>query len=225
MNGCVVLGAGTGLGKTYLACGLARAAQARGVTRALKPVETGVPHAGVSRETSRPAADAVALSEAAGHAYIAPFRSLELPVSPHLAASEEHPIDLSATVAWARREAEGAAHVIVETPGGAFTPLNLKEYNIDLAAQLSEALGLPWLLVLEDRLGALHDALAVLWGAQARQAPPPVALVVSEVSPHSLGVGNTHELTRLQAAPVFELKHGAAPPQRLIDLLLGAAIA
>ncbi|MBX3183775.1 MAG: dethiobiotin synthase [Polyangiaceae bacterium] len=221
MKGCVVLGAGTGLGKTYLACALARAARERGTTRALKPVETGVPHAAVSRETSRSAADAQALADAAGHPYIAPHRSLELPASPHLATPESHPIDLDAALEWTREAAAGADYVVVETAGGAFTPVNLQQYNIDLAARLSNALNLPWLLVVEDRLGTLHDALAVLWGATARQAPAPVALVVSHVTDHPPGLGNAHELTRLQPAPVFDLKHGTSPDVALIELLFG----
>ncbi len=221
MKGCVVLGAGTGLGKTYLACALARAARQRGSTRALKPVETGVPHAAVSRETSRSAADAEALAEAAGHPYVAPHRSLELPASPHLATPESHPIDLDAALKWTQEAAGDADYVIIETAGGAFTPLNLQQYNVDLAARLSSALNLPWLLVVEDRLGTLHDALAVLWGATARQAPPPAALIVSHVTNHPTGLGNAHELSRLQSAPVFNLQHGASPDAALIELLLG----
>jgi dethiobiotin synthetase len=89
----------------------------------------------------------------------------EHPVSPHLAARRAgRTIDLGEVVAHVdavRREAEA---VLVELPGGCFSPLNDHETNADLLVALHPT---AILLVAPDRLGVLNDVLASFLAARS----------------------------------------------------------
>ncbi|HYP88088.1 MAG TPA: dethiobiotin synthase [Polyangiaceae bacterium] len=189
----VILGTGTDVGKTYVTCCLAQSLRAYGSVQALKPVESGVDAA-----TS---GDAGAIAAAAGHApSLSPWR-LRRGVSPHLAAREQGlTLDLAEIVAWiADEERRSPAHLtLIETAGGAFSPLAPGVCNVDLAAALSPAL---WLLVAPDALGVLHDVTATL-----RALPrAPDAVVLSGARPSDASTGsNAAELSRLGIVEVLE---------------------
>jgi dethiobiotin synthetase len=158
----VVTGTGTGIGKTHFACALARAWGAEGGRRivALKPAESGV-RPGVG-------GDIEALAEASTfhvkHPTPLPYR-LDAPLSPHLAARLQGVrIDVNGLVqaiAALRADVDG---LVVELPGGLFSPLGETTLNIDFAKRLQPN---ATLLVAPDRLGVLHDV-----GAATRAARP-----------------------------------------------------
>src|SRR5438067_13438467 len=80
----VVCGAGTGVGKTHVACALAAEWRRREVPAvALKPIESGFDE--MRKETS----DAAYLALAAGSPFRRPCYALREPVSPHRAARAE----------------------------------------------------------------------------------------------------------------------------------------
>ena len=147
----VVVGTGTGVGKTYVSCALARwlAGEGRGC-RALKPVESGL--------VGGVAEDAAALAHAAGHEFVAPVYAFERPVSPHLEARRMGVVvTRSEVVGWVRRY--GGDVTLVETAGGLLSPLTDDGVtNLDV---------LRWLeadrvvVVASDRLGVLHDVSVV----------------------------------------------------------------
>lgn len=168
MQQLIVLGVGTGIGKTWVASALARSA-APGTCLALKPIETGC-------APGEPAADAAALAVAAEHSVHPPRYCLAEPVTPWLAAEHEGAsIVLSEILYWlhertAPRDATlRAITCIVETAGGVFSPLNQEATNLDLAAVLEPAL---WLLVAPNRLGVLHDVRATVEAMRALSRPP-----------------------------------------------------
>ena len=81
----IVLGCGTGIGKTRVGVALLRELRARGATTlGLKPVETGLE----SEPDAATLSDAAALSRAAtfGERARGPLYGFRMPVSPHLAA-------------------------------------------------------------------------------------------------------------------------------------------
>ncbi len=223
----VVLGCGTGVGKSRVSAALLRDLSARGVPcLGLKPIESGIapahaPDAAGSEERAAPVtmeppegsdarllSDAGSLRPAAKH----PLYALARPVSPHLAAREEGiELDLGAIAAWvAQAEATAAAMAtdissdsaiwtLVETAGGVFSPLALGLSNFDLARALEPAI---WVLVAADSLGVLHDTTATLEALRARGRIPDHVLLSQAREPDASTGSNAAELRALGIATV-----------------------
>jgi dethiobiotin synthetase len=209
----VVTGTGTGVGKTHLACALATLARSattpRGgaVVAAWKPIESGV---------GSGATDHGALLEASSFHVkqdLALAYGLVAPVSPYLAASlEGAAIDLAAIVRRTNHLRVGADLVLVELPGGLFTPLTEEALNADLVRALAPT---ATVLVAPDRLGVLHDVLAAASAAGAAEVQiAAVALTSLARGPADASAGtNASELRRrlglhiaeIPYAPVFDL--------------------
>ena len=160
MSGLLVTGTDTGIGKTFVACALARALRARGRTVAvMKPVETGV--------VSEPE-DALRLRAAAADPAplddICPYR-LRAPLAPAVAARAEGvTIDLARLETLIRRRQAAADVLLVEGAGGLLVPIRDGITYADLAARL----GLPLLVVAANRLGTInHCALTARVAAAA----------------------------------------------------------
>lgn len=185
----VLVGTGTGVGKTHVGVALVSAAAVAGrKVVGLKPVESGVVE-GVKTDASR-------LAEAGVfHVKQSPYALLE-PISPHLAAEREGVrIRLGVIARWV---AEHRADLqVVETAGGLFSPVNLKRTNLDMAARLEPDVVV---LVGVDRLGVLHDVRACMGPLEARLG---VKVVVALGSPEEADAStgtNATELKRLGTA-------------------------
>lgn len=157
-DGLFVTGTDTGVGKTYVACALARIWHSRGIVVApRKPVESGC----AERDGQLFPADAALLAAAAGLPAsrlneVNRYR-LAAPLAPDLAARiARQPLYLADLIAASARP-EGAWR-ITEGAGGFYSPLCEDGLNADLA----QALGDPILLVAEDRLGTLSSCLLAL---------------------------------------------------------------
>ncbi|HZP43857.1 MAG TPA: dethiobiotin synthase [Candidatus Binatia bacterium] len=160
MSAVFVTGTDTGVGKTWVACALARALRARGRRVAVvKPVETGV--------GARPE-DACRLRAAAGDPAplddVCPYR-LRAPLAPTVAAAAEGvAIDVDRILALLRRRAAEADVLLVEGAGGLLVPVGGRSTWADVAA----AAGLPLLVVAANRLGTVnHTALTARAAAGA----------------------------------------------------------
>jgi dethiobiotin synthetase len=195
----VVTGTGTGIGKTFVAAGLVRAwaahrADGPGVL-GYKPVESGV--------VDPRATDAQILTGASTFhvKHPLPHVRLRAPKSPHLAAREEGVIIRLDPIVSAVRDARtAAAGVVVELPGGLFSPVLDDALSIDLATLLEPT---ALVLVVPDRLGALHDAIAACEAARARgRGPTHVVVNAPEELDASTGT-NAAELARLLSIPVL----------------------
>jgi dethiobiotin synthetase len=157
----LVTGTGTEIGKTHLSVALlhrwGRDVQVVGA----KPVETGVPAGNAGEDLQRLT---VASSFHVKHQLAQRYAFLR-PVSPHLAARDEGvSIDLRRIVADVNALRRLAAGVLVELPGGLFSPLTGKRTNADLARALDAT---ATLLVAPDRLGVLHDVIAATTAAES----------------------------------------------------------
>ena len=190
MRRWVLLGTGTDVGKTYVATRLAQVLRARHTPcLALKPIESGV---------SLLAGDAGTL-RAAATAGAAPHYAFSDPISPHLAARRAgQTIHIEAVLAFvaeheARFEQSLASPTdprsalpvcLIETAGGAFSPLNEQCTNWDLAHALRPEV---LILVAPDSLGVLHDVQATL---RALRPAVPDVLVISEARPIDASTGS-----------------------------------
>jgi len=156
-----VTGTDTGVGKTFVACALARGLRAAGIdVGVLKPVETGVPAAGPQ--------DALALRVAAGVAdpieTICPQR-FALPASPEVAARAAGTrVDLPAIRGAFDVLAARHACLLVEGAGGLLVPLYERTDTADLARDL----GLPLLVVARAALGTINHTRLTLEAIDAR---------------------------------------------------------
>lgn len=190
MSLVVVTGTGTEIGKTWIAT-MAVEAWARASGKRIagwKPVESGGTEDGCSLEQ---------VSTFHVKRFPPPYL-LKRPVSPHLAAEAEgREIEVEVIVEQAealRAEADG---VLVELPGGLFSPLSRKATNHELLERLAPTRSL---LVAPDRLGVLHDVTAVLRATRARID----AIILSApASPDASTGTNAQELAHFTSTPIL----------------------
>lgn len=158
MKGVFVTGTDTGVGKSMVTGFLAKYLQEKGykvVTQ--KWVQTG----------SRFSADInlhlkiMGVSKGANKDYldcVCPY-IFKLPASPHLAAKAEHKeIKIARIKKSFKLLSSKFDFVIVEGIGGALVPLNEKHLVIDIAREL----GLPVLVVAQNKLGAINHVLMTI---------------------------------------------------------------
>ena len=160
----VVTGTDTGVGKTVVACGLAkRLADSGRRVLAVKPVESGC-----GAEVG-PEEDGALLARATGQERPrSALVRLRAPLAPPVAADREG-VALGPK-AWVREILEfsrGVEFVLVEAAGGLLSPLAWGFDARDLAARL----GAPALVVSADRLGTLNHTLLTLEALAARSVP------------------------------------------------------
>jgi len=141
-----VVGTDTGVGKTFVAAGIARAWAARGPVTYRKPFQSGV----VS--VADPGADAAVV---AGPAITVESHTvLVAPLSPLAAArAEGRALDLAETLAWTRRPWEG--RLVAEGVGGLMVPLWERHHFLSWATDLQW----PCVLVARGGLGTLNHSL------------------------------------------------------------------
>jgi len=205
----VVLGCGTGVGKTRLSAALLRALVARGLPAlGLKPIESGIAQAG-DEEGPPSGSDAgtLALAGSLRTRLPHPLYALRDPVSPHLAArAAALHIDVKQAAKWVE-EAEqevtplvasgSALWTVIETAGGVFSPLAPGATNFELAQALQPAI---WVLVAADALGVLHEVSAT-WKAMRASGREPDHLVLSSAREPDASTGsNAAELAMLGIA-------------------------
>lgn len=178
MRGLFFTGTDTDVGKTVVACGVARLLRRQGVTvRVVKPVATGCP----LRDGVRVSDDTLSLAEAAGDGppeAITPW-SLGEPAAPPVAARLEGVrLRLEDLAEAVRRRASPEGLLLVEGVGGLLCPLTEREMVADLAALL----GLPLVVVTRRSLGTLNHTLLTVEVAR-RRGLPLAGVVVSSTRP------------------------------------------
>ncbi len=154
MRGIFVTGTDTDAGKTLVTAGLSVLLDAL----AVKPVQTGC----LARAGSLLVPDVDSVRRMGGRALA--LHCYEPPCSPHLAADLAHERLVCADLADEVRTAAGDGRALVEGAGGIMVPLNDEETMLDLM----QALGLPVLLVVANRLGCLNHAMLSLLSLQSR---------------------------------------------------------
>ena len=208
----VVVGTGTGVGKTHLCVALLQALSLQGREAVgLKPIESGL---GLGESD----AERLAGVSMFHVKHSAPY-GLPDPVSPHLAARRAGVAISTAVIAdWVA--ACATPWTIVETAGGLLSPLAPGVTNLDLARALAPDL---LLLVGVDRLGVLHDVSACLLALRtgAGGLPEPhLILQAPEVADQSTGT-NADELVTLGIVPrVTTVPRGAPSEFVVIEAML-----
>jgi dethiobiotin synthetase len=205
-SGLFITGTDTGVGKTYVACLIARALCDQGLRVGVyKPAASGCRF-----EQGRLVSDdAVSLWQAAGRQgeleLVCPQR-FAAPLAPHLAAAaEEREVDpallRSGLDYWRAR----SDFVLVEGVGGLLTPTSNDDYVADLAREF----GLPLIVVSRNVLGTINQTLQTLHVAATHRGGMPVAgVVLNDLDPVLAAddlstASNAEELRRRCGVPVL----------------------
>jgi dethiobiotin synthetase len=213
----LVTGTGIGVGKTWVACALARALIEAGKSVvAIKPVETGCSGSPSKRE------DGVRLARATGqsqptHAII----RLPEPVAPVLASERSGAeIDFDALILKVERFFDGPDVAIIEGAGGLLAPVTWEWNMVDLARSLGAAA----LVVAADRLGTINHTLLTLSALELAGVPAAgVVLTTPERKDQSAGT-NAAAIGRLSGVDrVLTLPHSGdeTAAAGLVDPVLG----
>jgi dethiobiotin synthetase len=204
---------GTGVGKTFISRGLARALTARGGrVAALKPLETGC--------VDGHADDATALAHAARRpelATAAGFYRATLPAAPYAAhlAGETVVPPTDALVKAIRDASAGASYTLVEGAGGLLVPLDATRTTADLI----RALGIPALVIAPDTLGVLSHVFTLTHTADVLGIPL-AAIVLSQHGPGDASrATNARILAERLPIPVYVI-----PPTAHDDDALAKAV-
>jgi dethiobiotin synthetase len=219
-RGLFVTGTDTGVGKTLVACALARAFAARGERVAvMKPVASGAARtpAGLRNE------DAQALLAASNvrlaYEEVNPY-CFEPAISPHIAAEEAGiAVDIDMIVHNYRSIAARADRVIVEGAGGWLAPVNARE----TMAGIARALEAPVVLAVGLKLGCLNHAQLTqraIAGAGARFA----GWIASALDPGMARASeNLASLERLLGGPALAIVPFLQPGDAVPGLAAAAA--
>ncbi|MEE8366651.1 MAG: dethiobiotin synthase [Gammaproteobacteria bacterium] len=203
-SGYFITGSDTDVGKTYIACELIR--QLRQLKLELevrKPVESGC----FLDESGRLIAnDALKLQAANENCEtvetIAPYRfkaALAPPRAARLEGSHLYTADLLAACALDNRDHS----LIVEGAGGFYSPLSEDGLNADLASLLQ----LPVIIVVNDRIGAVNQALMTIQAVESRHLSIAVVIMNQVDKPENNDMDNVADLKVHSAYPVFRCKH------------------
>ena len=193
-----ITGTDTGVGKTVVACALARAFAAAGERVAvMKPVASGAERTPEGLRN----ADALELMAAASvplaYAEVNPY-CFEPAISPHIAAKEAKiAVDISMIEAAFGLLRSRSDRVVVEGAGGWLAPLNARQ---DMG-HLARVLGAPAVLVVGLRLGCLNHAALTRRAIEADGVPLAGWIANRPLSPMDREAENVATLTRLLGAP------------------------
>jgi len=174
-RGLFLTGTNTGVGKTHVGAMIARALVAEGHRVGVyKPVESGCARGG----DSLIAADARCLWEAAempgDRSKVCPQRFEAALSPPQAAALEDKSVNPQLLRSGVDYWHDRSDIVLVEGAGGLMSPLSAEDYNADLAADL----GLPLVIVVDNRLGAINTTLQTIITARVKAPKLPIAGVI-----------------------------------------------
>ncbi|MCP4767426.1 MAG: dethiobiotin synthase [Gammaproteobacteria bacterium] len=203
-KGYFVTGSDTDVGKTYIACEIVRQLRQCGFEVATrKPVESGCREADSGELLTH---DAAALQAANDNREsierITAYR-YRAALAPHRAARlENQRIQLETLVEACDRD-HSAQRLVVEGAGGFYSPLAENGLNADLAS----ALQLPVIVVVDDRVGAVNQALMTLQAVASRQLNV-AALVLNQLRPTTeAAMDNAADLHPYSSLPVFRCSY------------------
>ncbi len=198
-GGILITGTDTGVGKTFVACGLAAHLKESGYrVGVMKPAETGC----VEKDGKLFPEDAVRLKEASGCAEpiekICPYRLCDA-LAPSVAAERDGVrIDIDRLMDMYQEISLAHDITLVEGAGGLIVPLLPSFTYADLAGVLK----LPLIVVAANKLGVINHLLLTLEHAGCKGLPV-LGYVLNQVEgPLSLAADTNREvLANLTAAP------------------------
>jgi dethiobiotin synthetase len=208
-NGYFVTGSDTDVGKTYIACEIVRQLRRRGIDiETRKPAESGCVFSAAGDLLTH---DAAALQQANGHQEsierIAPYR-FRAALAPHRAARlENRKLYLEELVDACSRDHPGH-RLLVEGAGGFYSPLAENGLNADLAS----ALQLPVIIVVNDRIGAVNQALMTIEAVQSRHLHVAAIVLNAVEAPADDAMDNAADLQAHCDLPLFCCAHAGPLP-------------
>lgn len=205
-NGYFITGADTDVGKTYIACQIVEQLRAVGFTiETRKPAESGcLPSTDGEPQTRDAAALRRANTDRESIDRIAPYR-FRAALAPHRAARLEGKRVLMHQLVEACLRDDNEHCLVVEGAGGFYSPLAEDGLNADLA----EALQLAVIIVVNDRIGAINQALMTLQATTSRHLRV-AAIILNQVNPEiENDMDNAADLKSWCDLPVFTCAHGA----------------
>jgi len=157
MDGVFVTGIDTGVGKTVVCAGLMKMLQGARKVGYWKPVQTGTIIGDDTAEVRK-------MTDMAPEHFVEPGYRFAEPLSPYMAAKKwGKRVDIDELGQKGKTLAKTFDFLVVEGAGGLLVPLNEKH----LLSYLMAILGLPLLIVAEDRVGAINQTLLTLEKARA----------------------------------------------------------
>jgi dethiobiotin synthetase len=222
-RGIFITATDTGVGKTYVASGIARALRQDGIdVGVMKPAETGCRR----RSGKLVPADAIRLMKAS-HAedsleLVNPFR-LSKPLAPSVAAASEGKRIVPAKIIKAFRVlAKRHDFMLVEGAGGIMVPLTRDYLYLDLAVDL----GLPVLIIARPGLGTINHTLLTISALKGRQIPI-AGVVINYALDWKRGVAESTspaEIEAVSGVPVLDvLAYGGAMNAELFEAVKKAS--
>lgn len=152
MEGIFVAGVDTNVGKTVVCAGLMKLLDGFKKASYWKPIQTGTI---VGDDTK----DIQAMTGLGAESFMEPSYRFAEPLAPRDAAKKwGKAIEINQIVSSFRNRADKSRLVIAEGAGGLLVPLNENATQKDLISQL----GLPVLLISEDRVGAINHTLLTI---------------------------------------------------------------
>lgn len=198
--GIFVTGTNTGVGKTYVGVQLIHTLRVLGRTVIpRKPVESGW------LEDSG-ATDAGQLAQAAGVALdsrICPYRFRAALAPPRAATQVGQTLRIRDLAAACPVRWEATEFLHVEGAGGFYSPIAHDGLNADLA----QILGLPVLVVAEDKLGCINQVLLAAEAIKQRQLVL-AGVILNVREPAVEGMDNVSDLQAYLAEPVIRFPFG-----------------
>ena len=214
MKTLFITGTDTGVGKTYVGSILVKAINKSGqVCVPRKPIETGceLKHGELIPEDAtmyaRATNDAVSLAE------ICPYR-YEPPISPERAVRlANDSVTVKDLVNVCKLDAP-ADVLLVGGAGGFYSPLCSDGLNADLAQHLKSDV----VLIVQDRLGCINQALLAIEAIQRRKLTL-LAVVLNQYREHEeRAMDNFEDLCARLPFPVIPIPHMQHADQSMLDL-------
>lgn len=214
-DGYFVTGSDTDAGKTYIACEIIRQLSSRDLTLTVrKPAESGCE---TDAQGNLIGADALLLRQAnnlnESPKSIAPYR-FRAALAPHRAARLEGKKLFLHQLIEACEKNHPDDLLIVEGAGGFYSPLAEDALNADLAS----AMQLPVIIVINDRIGAVNQALMTIAAVESRHLPIAAVIMNQVEATHADNMDNLADLRPRCDYPLFRCLHG----QKLADIFEGS---
>ena len=208
--GYFITGSDTDVGKTYIACQVVCQLVQLGVkVETRKPVESGCVESANGELATH---DALALQQANDNREsierIAAYRYRAALAPPRAAGLENEQIRIEQLIDACERD-QPEHCLIVEGAGGFYSPLAENGLNADLAS----ALQLPVIIVVNDRIGAVNQALMTLQAVESRQLRV-VAIILNQVEAVTdAAMNNAADLQAHCNHALFRCAHGDSLPR------------
>lgn len=210
MKGYFITGSDTGVGKTWVSCQFIQQLADQGYrVKVRKPVESGCSE---KQGGGRLPADGIALFEANGRYeeldIITPYR-FSAALAPDRAADIEGvELTLMDLLDAVTANTTVTDLLLVEGAGGFYSPVASDALNADLAREL----GLNVIIVVDDRLGAINQALLTIRAVLSEGLSIAAVILNQTATPSDDQIDNLADLQSHQDVPVYQcLFNGKLP--------------